>query len=80
MIMTALTTVARFWEAVEPNVEGGGCGGAPHSCYSPQLKTDLVPGTFLVLLQVAIANVSNGSGGRDIVARIVKPLEATHPC
>ncbi len=71
--MTALTTVARFWEAVEPNVEGGGCGGAPHSCYSPQLKTDLVPGTFVLLL-VATTNVSNCIGGRDIVARIVRAV------
>jgi hypothetical protein len=67
--MTTLPTpVPRFWEQVEPDDEGGG-GGAPHSCYSKQLKTDLLPGTFVLVVETA--DVSDSG---DIVARIVKAV------
>jgi hypothetical protein len=65
--MTALATVPPpFWHEVESVV-------ATHSCYSKQLKTDLVPGTFVLV--VASAHISSNSRqGRDIVARIVRTV------
>ena len=69
--MTTLPTpVPCFWKQVEPD-DDEGCGGeAPHSCYSKQLKTNLLPGTF-VMLAVATADDVSDSRADTIVARIV---------
>ena len=73
--MTSSTTVPCFWEEVEPNnADEGGGGRGPHSCYSKQLKTDLVPGTFVIVLVVASDEISNCSGKHDIIARIVRAV------
>ena len=66
--MTTLTAVPHCWKQVEPDDESGG-SGAPHSCYSKQLKTDLVLGTFVLI--VATAGVGDSM---DVVARIVKAV------
>ena len=57
-----------FWDQVEPP----SCdqeGRTFHSCYSTQLRADLLPGTF-VLLDAAV----NARGSGNIVARIVKAV------
>lgn len=80
--MTALARAPPppFWNDVEPDDDGEGGVEAPHSCYSTQLKTDLVPGTF-VLLVVASADISANSSrrGHDIVARIVRAVGGGPP-
>jgi hypothetical protein len=78
--MTALATVPPpFWHEVEPDDDEGGGVVATHSCYSKQLKTDLVPGTFVLV--VASAKISSNSSrqGRDIVARIVRTVGGGPP-
>jgi hypothetical protein len=78
--MTALATVPPpFWHEVEPDDDEGGGVVATHSCYSKQLKTDLMPGTFVLV--VASSNISSNSSrqGRDIVARIVRTVGGGPP-
>ena len=73
--MTSLTTVPCFWEEIEPNnADEGGGGRGPHSCDSKQLKTDLAPGTFVIVLVVVSDDHSNNSGKHDIIARIVRAV------
>jgi hypothetical protein len=67
--MAAFLAPPLFWDQVEPAaIEPE--ARAPHSCYSKQLKVDLLPGTFVVLA----ATPANASGSADIVARIVKAV------
>lgn len=71
--MAALAPPPHFWDQVEPP----SCeqeGRAFHSCYSKQLRADLLPGTF-VLLDAATNNRSSG----DVVARIVRAVGKTPP-
>ena len=62
-----------FWDQVEPP----SCeqeGWAFHSCYSKQLRADLLPGTFVLL-----DATTNTRGSGDVVARIVKAVGKTPP-
>jgi hypothetical protein len=80
--MTALARVPPpFWNEFEPDDDEGGGVVAPHSCYSKLLKTDLVPGTFVLLVVASADNISANSSrrGHDIVARIVRAVGGGPP-
>jgi hypothetical protein len=76
--MSALATLPPpFWHEIEPDDDEGGVV-ATHSCNSKQLKTDLVQGTFVLV--VASADISSDSRqGRDIIARIVRTVGGGTP-
>ncbi|KAI2496092.1 hypothetical protein MHU86_18418 [Fragilaria crotonensis] len=84
--MTALPTGPPpfCWNEVEPEDHDEGQDGvvaSSHSCYSKQLKTDLVPGTFILAAAASddISSNSNRGRGREIVARIVRAVGGGPP-
>ena len=68
-LMATLAPPLTFWDQVEPP----SCeqeGRSFHSCYSKQLKADLLPGTFVVL-----AATANAHGSGEVVARVKKNVK-----
>lgn len=78
--MAGLATGPTFWDEVEPDGDEDRLGGvASHSCYSKQLKTDLVPGTFVLVVESADISSNSDRLEHDIVARIVRAVGVGPP-